>query len=108
MEFQPNLFGDDDRAYARNTDPETSWEAAESVDVGRLEGMVLSVLRQYPDGLTGKQVAHILNMQTDTIRPRFRPLANKGLIYDCGERRIYCSKTSQIVWKATTKGERHG
>ena len=87
-------------ASARWSDPETSWEAAEQVDVSRLEGLVLDLVRQYRNGLTSKEAAEILRIPDRSISPRFAPLKRKQLIYDCGERRYYKSGVRQIVWKA--------
>jgi len=99
-----DLFG---WAVSRNSDPDTSATAAESVRGTRaneLESKVLNVLTEHPEGLTGQEVTDILGMDRVTTSPRFAPLKRKGLIYDSGERRKGPSNRPAIVWKPNVKG----
>lgn len=85
--------GDDDddddekpAAYARHSDPATSHEAAETVDVTRLESLVEEVHKaEYPTALTWKEVSeHQImvdaNVDRQSISPRFKPLMQKGVL----------------------------
>ena len=81
-------FGTHSRKMARNTDPDTSQEAAEKVDSAKLEQMVYEVICMYPQGCTSDQIMkHFPKHGVQTISPRYAPLLRKGLIYDTGERR---------------------
>lgn len=80
-------------ARARATDPETSHEAAASVDTSELEALVLDTLRRHPDGLTTKEMARVTGEDRVTLSPRCRPLARKGLIVEAGKR------DGSIVWR---------
>jgi len=84
-------------AYARNTDPTTSHDAAESIarKLPKLEGLVLSVIgilgaatqTEVADWLEGNRPGEINSPVIWSISPRFRPLEKKGLICKTGERR---------------------
>lgn len=84
---------------ARHTDPDTSHEAAASVNATKLEAKVLVSLGAAKDGLTSSESAGVLNIPVWSISPRFKPLASKGLIHDTGMRRKGPSGRKRIVWK---------
>lgn len=84
---------------ARNTDPQTSHEAAASVDATRLEAKVVGAIGAAADGLTITETAEILNISPWSISPRFKPLVRKGLIHDSGEKRVGATGRKHIVWK---------
>jgi DNA-binding transcriptional ArsR family regulator len=87
-------------APARRTDPETSHEAADSVELPDLEALVLAELRALPDGATSHELAASLELPLVTVSPRLRPLANRGLVIDSGFKRVGTSGRRQIVWRA--------
>jgi hypothetical protein len=98
------IFGTTVREMVRNTDPDTSVEAAKSIDSTQLESMVYEVIAMYPNGCTSDEVLkHFPHHGVQTISPRFAPLLRKGFIYDTGERRKASSGRSQRVMKATSK-----
>ena len=45
---------------ARNTDPETSHEAAESIDTTELERIVYDTIKMFPNGCIGDDVVKML------------------------------------------------
>jgi len=92
-----------EHGLARRTDPETSHEAARSINVGELEGKVLQTLVD-TGGLTIKETARRLNYPEVSISPRFKPLLGKRLILDTGIRRTNFSKRKAIVWSITLSG----
>jgi len=86
-------------AYARRFDPETSHEAANAVDADSVEGLVVRILDESKyDGLSMESVADITGVCINTISPRFRPLANKGLIFDTGRKRKNKTGKNAIIW----------
>jgi len=87
-------------ALSRNSDPITSDQAAEQVDVTALQQIVLLCLRNWPSGLTCREIAHSTNLELGSITPRMRQLEEKGLIYREGTRRVGGCRTKAIVWKA--------
>ena len=93
------------RAYARNSDPNTSHMAADDIQphVTNLQHMVLSAL-QDNGAMTTEQVAEYLGINIVSISPRFRPMAIRGVISDTGERRQNKSGRSAIVWRAVNNG----
>lgn len=92
------------RAYARNSDPDTSREAADSMTPGRLgeiEGRVVAALKAEPFGLTVPEIADALDLPRDTVSPRMKTLVRRGLVEDSGaKKRPDGHKVSCIIWKA--------
>lgn len=86
-------------SLARNTDPETSHEAALNLDANLLERLVLETLLKHGP-LTSEGVADLLKISLVSISPRFRPLVNKGKIADTGVRAKNKSGRSAILWRA--------
>lgn len=94
-------------AVARDSDPETSWEAARSVTgAKRLREIVLDVLRE--DGpLTDEQIAmaietyhpHLL-VSPSGLRTRRSELVASGAVQDSGARGKTISGRSSIIWEA--------
>ena len=89
------------RGLARATDPETSKEAARSVDPTKMEQIVLEAIKSFPDGCISQDVENALpHIRVSSITPRFRPLIRKGLVIDTGEKRPGFSGRSQRVMRA--------
>ena len=63
----------------RRTDPQTSHDAANALDASQLERLVVGCIRKNGP-IASDRVAKMLGMSLQSISPRFRPLANKGLI----------------------------
>lgn len=76
-------------AYARNTDPDTSHEAAERVDANYSERIVLLALKSIGQA-TVKEISRYAGIHEWTISPRMKPLEEKGLVQRCG-RRGHCT-----------------
>jgi len=88
-------------AYARNTDPETSLDAAISVDASRLESIVLEVIKRYPNGCICEEIERALpHIRTSSITPRISPLMRKGYVIDTGFRKPSSSGRNQRIIKA--------
>lgn len=97
------LQGDVDYWPARRTDPDTSQMAAAALDANPLESLVLETLREFGPA-TIEQVAERTGVEWKSISPRFRPLANKGLIRDSGKRVTSSHNRSVIVWESAIRG----
>jgi uncharacterized membrane protein len=82
---------------ARKSDPDTSREAAISLDLPHLERIVLKALMS-GGPMTSNELADFLRMPLVTVSPRLRPLADKGLIEDTELRRAGSSGRKSIVW----------
>jgi hypothetical protein len=88
----------------RYTDPETSHEAAGSIDTTELERIVYETIKMFPNGCISDEVLRMLPTFThQTISPRYAPLIRKGWVIDTGERRKARSGRSQRVMKAAEK-----
>jgi predicted transcriptional regulator len=97
---QGTLFSKPETGRARRNDPDTSKKAAASVKVADLEARVLDALRDHGDGLTTHELSKLLDVDLVSVSPRLRPLSNKNLVRDSGERRRGDNGRSSIVWKA--------
>jgi hypothetical protein len=86
----------DAQPLARNTDPQTSHDAAATIGGGKLVDLILREL-SWPAaelaGMTGKELANRTGRSLNSITPRLAPLRRAGLIHADGKR------DKQIVWK---------
>lgn len=93
------------RAYARNTDPDTSVEAADAMKdhLGEIEGQVYRLLKAdaiSDFGLTVPEIAMALKLPRDTISPRMKALTKRGLIEDSGAKKVPPGHNrSCIIWR---------
>jgi len=85
---------------ARRSDPETSKEAARSVNTTMLEACVYGALKAHGP-MTSFEVADILRLSLVTVSPRFAPLRDKGLIKDTGRRKTGESGRGRTIWAIT-------
>tara|TARA_R110000796_G_scaffold252345_1_gene386184 strand:+ start:2527 stop:2847 length:321 start_codon:yes stop_codon:yes gene_type:complete len=86
----------------RTTDPQTSVDAAKSLNPTRLESLVLEAIRQREDfGCTMDEVESLLpKVRASSISPRFKPLMEKGYVVGDGRTRkaIFSNKQQRILW----------
>jgi hypothetical protein len=89
-------------AHARNTDPETSHEAAHAVtNTTQLQQHILNVLtRAMTDTelLSAVEVTYPHQVSASGVRTRRSELAAQGLVKDTGERKKLPSGRRAIVW----------
>ena len=86
-------------ALSRTGDPDTSVDAAASVNVNQLENECLRALGAVgSDGLTTEECATIIGRELGSVTPRFRPLETKGFICRTRDRRKGRSGSTRIVW----------
>ena len=83
-------------AFARATDPQTSHDAARTVDVTLREAQALKGLSMLGGSGTSRQVAEVVGVDKWSISPRFKPLEAKGRVRRTDERH-----QGQIVWALT-------
>lgn len=78
---------------------DTSVKAAESIDVTRLESLVLAAIRNSGSrGITqGELLGMFENYSYSSITARPSALKRKGLVVDSGERRVGASGRGQSV-----------
>lgn len=75
-------------ALARNTDPDTSHEAAEAVDARGLCEIIYKVIAGYPDGCISDDVeAALPHILSHSLTPRYRQMVDAGMIEITGEKR---------------------
>ena len=95
-----SIFGTDPKYLARTDDPDTSHEAAESVDTTMLEALVYSAVYAHPEGCIQDEVlAMYPHKPYSSITARFRALLDKKLIEDTGLRKKGRSGRNQRIVK---------
>jgi hypothetical protein len=78
-------FGTFWKKLVRKEDPQTSHDAAKSVDTTSMEQIVYGVIADYPYGCIQDEVlAHLSSYPYSTVTARFRALLDKGYIVDTG------------------------
>jgi hypothetical protein len=92
------FFGSPAFKLHRKDSPETSVDAAHSVDTKKLENMVYEAIKGFPDGCISDQ---ILEMYPDypysSITARYRSLLDKGYIEIIGTRVGRSGKKQRIM-----------
>lgn len=89
-------------AQARQSDPETSHDAAASVDATELEDEVLDELRRHGPGTT-VDLAMRMRRSLVSVSPRMKPLEAKGLVVRDGKQ-LNPSGRRADMWKAVQQG----
>jgi hypothetical protein len=96
-------YGTDPFLLVRRYDPDTSHEAAYSVDTTKLERMVYEAIKSY--GINGCISDNVRDMYPrypySSITARYRALLDKGMIIDSGTRKPGKSGRNQRVLIAT-------
>jgi hypothetical protein len=90
------------RAHARNSDPITSFEAADSVTSGlrRTQQIVLDVLIAHGPA-TDEQLCDLLpNWTPSGVRSRRKELVDRRLVVDSGACAFTKANRRTIIWKA--------
>ena len=86
----------------RNSDPQTSKDAAISIDPTKLEKIVLEAVSQFREqGATMSEIERMLvTIHPASITPRFRPLIEKGLIKTDNRTRksVRSNRQQRIHW----------
>jgi len=108
---QISLFGTDPRNLSRTYDPQTSHEAAHSIDTTGLEQLVYETICEFgPQGTISDEVREALahmNLSYSSVTARYAALKEKGLIELSGSRRPGKSGRGQNVMVATRWENRH-
>ena len=105
MDYQ-NDFEFEEHGAARQSDPDTSHEAAESLKPSRLHEIIMQTLMQARTGLTTHEIAHACGIGYQTITPRMAAMRDKGWVYDTCQRRAWAGAAGSpattrmsIVWQ---------
>jgi hypothetical protein len=103
-DWDGDLFGP---GAARNTDPDTSWEAAYRFLAGKATDRrkVLLLHARYPHGMTDFELAERMGRQQTSVGKRRGELRDKGLIEATPLRRNAPSDSPAIVWRITRFGQ---
>lgn len=95
-------FGTDPKHLARTDSPDTSIEAAQTVDTSRLERVVYETIKQFPNGCISDEVrAMFPHYPYSSITARYKALMDKGFVEDTGERKPGRSGRNQRVMRVT-------
>jgi len=85
----------------RNDDPSTSHDAAEQLDVSKMERIVLAAITSFADkGCISDDVLNIIpNHRYSTVTARYKQLKEKGLIFvDNRKRKGESGRQQLVMW----------
>ena len=101
-----HIFGVDPKTVVRTNDPDTSHQAAQSVNSTVLEGMVYDAIRSFGSrGCISDEVRAMYPwLPYSSVTARYRSLLDKKYITDTGARRAGKSGRNQRVLVANTIG----
>lgn len=106
-----NLFDDMDPPISRNSDPETSHDAAADLTASgarsRMASITLAGLRENP-GLTSKELEKLLGFEDGAIRKRLNDLRHLKLADNGPERRCSITGKTAQTWVPRDSGEAAG
>lgn len=96
-----DLFDTPAYKLARNLDPSTSHDAADQLDVNRMERLVYSVIITFgKDGCISDDVLRALSMHRySTVTARYKQLKEKGLVFtDHRKRKGESGRQQLVMW----------
>lgn len=85
-----------DHGLARTDDPDTSHEAAASINATRIERIVLEAFWKSPSGLIAEEVSLLTRLPLNTVTPRIAPLERKGYIIPTGKRKGSSGRNQRV------------
>lgn len=86
---------------ARHGDPDTSHDAAEHIDVTRLRGLIIGVLKQRRNGLAAIEIAREVGIHPWSITPRMKPMEEDRLVIRLPKRVVINSEGNprmMVIW----------
>lgn len=89
-EFGKPHYGTSPEKIHRTDAPDTSIAAAYAVDTRTDEERVHNFIKRAPNGLTVKDLEHLMGKSKNTFSGRITRLLKGGLVKDSGERRDGC------------------
>ena len=94
-----NGFGSDPDTLYRKQDPNTSCEAAQSVDTSKLERLVYEAIKSFGDrGCISDEVrAKFPNLSYSSVTARYKALGDKGFIVFDGTRKGASNRQQRIM-----------
>lgn len=97
------MFGTPAEHLHRTDSPQTSIDAANSVDTTRLEAMVREAISGFGQAgcISDQVLAKFPSLSYSSVTARYRGLLDKGFIEDTGEKRPGRSGRKQRVMRAT-------
>ena len=99
MDSQESIFGTYWKKLVRSDSPETSVEAAQSLDSTKLEELVYKTISSFENGCIQDEVLDSLNhLPYSSVTARFAALKRKGLIsVDNGKRKGKSGKNQSVM-----------
>jgi len=105
-----DLFNTPAYKLARSRDPSTSHDAADKLDVSKMERVVLAAITSFgSSGCISDDVLRILPAyRYSTITARYKQLKEKGLVFvDTRKRRGESGRQQLIMWSKEFYEEQH-
>lgn len=87
------------RAYARANDPQTSHQAAASVNVSELDRKVLDSMKRLGRFATTDEIVIESGLEAGSVTPRMKHLEKAKLVRRTGSKRPSRRNRPQIIWE---------
>ena len=105
-----DLFDTPAFKLARSRDPSTSHDAADKLDVNKMERIVLAAITSFGSkGCISDDVLRILSdYRYSTVTARYKQLKEKGLVFvDTRKRRALSRRNQLVMWSKEFYEEEH-
>jgi hypothetical protein len=111
---EPYDLYEETHGRARHTDPQTSHDAAESIDATPIQAVIVQILLKIGPATT-HEIADSCRIGYQTITPRICNMVEKGLVYDTGITRAdpgahdrKATNRKSIVWDLCSRRNGNG
>lgn len=100
FEPEPQTRSERQRRMARQSDPQTSWDAIPKPPRrSETKRKILNLISQYPEGLTCSEVTRLLDMDKSSVSKRLGDMEYEGYLETCGTRESDRGRQSSIYRK---------
>ena len=109
FEPEPQTRSERQRRMARQSDPQTSWDAIpKPARRSETKRRILNLLGQHPEGLTSSEVAKLLDIDKGSSSKRLGDLEHEGYLETCGTRESDRGRQSSIYRRKIYLNENAG
>jgi predicted transcriptional regulator len=99
--LQAVLYGENQmRHQTQQTSLDAYYEIQKEPGLGDKQRRVLSVIKDYPEGISNNELAHALHWPINQVVPRVYELRMKGLVVSLGRKVCLMTKRNVIAWGA--------
>ena len=91
------------RHQTQQTSLEAYIDVQKQPNLGNKQRRVLSIIKDYPEGISNNEIAHALGWPINCVLPRVHELRQKGLVVAGETRLCLMTKRKVIAWLCVGK-----